>query len=267
MIPHPARIASLVPSLTETLFELGLGASVVARTGYCIHPAAQVGAVPKVGGTKQVNLKKLARLAPTHVLLNRDENTLDTLAAVQAFESAPRILANHPLSPQDNYSIFQELGKVFGAQVAADALAKRFERELLAVQAHSWPQRRVLYLIWQDPWMTVARNTYISQTLALFGLHTFPSVTGKLVGASRYPAIPDLAACVHAQGIDAVLLSSEPYAFTPKDCDALQAQLGVPVHLVDGEMTSWYGSRAIAALPYLAQFVGALGKKAAQTSW
>jgi ABC-type Fe3+-hydroxamate transport system substrate-binding protein len=250
--PTDLRIASLVPSLTETLFALGLGESVIARTGYCIHPSPAVKAVPKVGGTKDVNLAKLAALKPSHVLLNRDENTLATLASVQAFEPLPRIIANHPLAPLDNLEVFRELGEVFNAKPAAQQLCTDFQAAYDAVQVNLWQAKRVLYLIWQDPWMSVASNTYISQTLALFGLHTYPSVIGETVGATRYPVIADLNACVKAQGIDAVLLSTEPYSFNDSHRAALQAQLGVPVHLVNGEYTSWYGSRAIEALPALA---------------
>ncbi len=252
------RIASLVPSLTETLFALGLGEQVVARTGYCIYPAPVVNAVPKVGGTKDVNLKKLAALKPTHVLLNRDENTLATLAAVQAFEPVPHILANHPLTPLDNLDVFRELGEAFNVRPAAEQLCQQFQVAYDAVTAQTWQPKRVLYLIWQDPWMTVASNTYISQTLALYGLHTFPAVQAQTIGATRYPVIADLNACVKTHGINAVLLSTEPYSFNESHCAALQAQLGVPVHLVNGEYTSWYGSRAIEALPALATWRKAL---------
>ena len=79
------RIASLVPSLTELVCSLGLGARLVARTGFCIHPFAELSAVPKVGGTKDVNLEKLRRLAPTHVLVNVDENRLETVTALRDF--------------------------------------------------------------------------------------------------------------------------------------------------------------------------------------
>jgi ABC-type Fe3+-hydroxamate transport system substrate-binding protein len=250
------RIASLVPSLTETLFALGLGEYVVARTGYCIYPSTEVKTVPKVGGTKDVNLSKLAALKPTHVLLNRDENTLSTLAAVQALVPAPQVMANHPQTPVDNLDIFRELGTAFDCRPAAARLCEQFETAYDAVLTQSlqatWQPKRVLYLIWQDPWMTVASNTYISQTLALFGLHTCPSVQGEVVGATRYPVIADLATCVKTHAIDAVLLSTEPFSFNQSHCDTLQAELDVPVHLINGEYTSWYGSRAIQAMPALA---------------
>ena len=78
------RIASLVPSVTELLVALGLASRLVARTGYCIHPANALDGVPKVGGTKDVNLAKLRRLAPTHAIVNVDENRMETAEALRA---------------------------------------------------------------------------------------------------------------------------------------------------------------------------------------
>ena len=96
--PVAVRIASLVPSLTELVVALGLGDRLVARTGWCIHPAAALARVPKVGGTKTVNLAKLRRLAPTHVLVNVDENRRETVEAIRAWgEAAPEIVVTHPL--------------------------------------------------------------------------------------------------------------------------------------------------------------------------
>jgi hypothetical protein len=54
--------------------------------------------------------------------------------------------------------------------------------------------------------------------------------------------------------MELVLLSTEPYRFQEKDRDELQTALNKPVHLIDGEMTTWYGSRAIEGLGYLAGF-------------
>ena len=76
------RIVSLVPSLTELVCELGLAGQLVGRTGFCVHPANVVRDVPKVGGTKTVNLAKLRALEPTHVILNKDENLRETADAL-----------------------------------------------------------------------------------------------------------------------------------------------------------------------------------------
>ncbi|HEY0821630.1 MAG TPA: helical backbone metal receptor, partial [Rhizobacter sp.] len=106
------RIASLVPSLTELVVELGLGRHLVARTGFCIHPAPNLREVPKVGGTKDVNLAKLRRLAPTHVLVNVDENRLDVVPAVQAMGA--KLLVTHPRAPDDNLALVAQLVEAFG---------------------------------------------------------------------------------------------------------------------------------------------------------
>jgi len=107
----------------------------------------------------------------------------------------------------------------------------------------------VLYCIWKDPWMTVTRDTYIARMLEQIGWQQWialPENTG-----ARYPVFSWSDQLAHE--IDLVLLSSEPYRFTEAHVDSLEQQIGKPVLLVDGEMLSWYGSRAIAGLHYLDQ--------------
>ena len=149
--PAP-RIASLVPSLTELVFALGLGDRLVARTGFCVHPVDRVGAVAKVGGTKDVNLAKLRRLAPTHVLVNVDENRKETIDAIEAWgEAAPKIVVTHPRDPIDNLALVDQLAAIFGAargvRENADRLRDALARALAATRADGRPKCSVLYLI------------------------------------------------------------------------------------------------------------------------
>jgi hypothetical protein len=105
----------------------------------------------------------------------------------------------------------------------------------------------VLYLIWRNPWMTVSRDTYISRTLALVGWETVPASA-----ADRYPEV-DLAAV--SGEVERVLLSSEPFRFREKHLAEVEALApAARVSLIDGEMTSWYGSRAIEGLRYLGDY-------------
>jgi len=109
----------------------------------------------------------------------------------------------------------------------------------------------VLYLIWRKPWYTVARSTCASAMLALARWRTVPEIS-----APRYPTLDDDAPAWREA--ERILLSTEPYAFSEKDASALALILAsrgqsTPVTLIDGEMTSWYGARAIAGLEYLAQ--------------
>jgi ABC-type Fe3+-hydroxamate transport system substrate-binding protein len=238
------RIVSLVPSLTELLCDLGLADALVGRTGFCIHPAATVRGIAKVGGTKNVNVEKIRKLAPTHLIVNIDENEKPTVDALAAF--IPAVIVTHPLDPRDNLDLYRLLGGIFGADEAAARLCAAFEQEYAALAAlPPRPLQRVLYCIWQDPWMTVSRDTYIARMLGLAGMRQWQAAGEQ----RRYPVFNWSDAL--ANEIDEVLLSSEPYRFTEDHVDAIERQTGKPARLVDGEMMSWYGSRAIAGLRYL----------------
>ena len=121
------RIVSLVPSVTELLCDLGLAGWLVGRTGFCIHPADIVGAIPKVGGTKDVNIEKIRRLAPTHLVVNIDENEKPTVDALAAF--IPHVIVTHPLAPRDNLALYRLLGGIFNAGQAAERLCAEFEHD------------------------------------------------------------------------------------------------------------------------------------------
>jgi len=248
--PAPdARIVCLVPSITELLCDLGLAGKLVGRTGFCVHPRDVVAAIPKVGGTKDVNIEKIRRLAPTHVVVNIDENEKPTVDKLADF--VPHIVVTHPNAPRDNLDLVRLMGGLFGAVDAAARWCADFEMEYTHLRASArGPARTVLYCIWQDPWMTVSQDTYIAAMLAELGWRV-PDL-----GLERYPRFAWSQALV--DGLDAVLLSTEPYRFTEAHADALEKQIGIPVLLVDGEMMSWYGSRALAGLRYLRELAARL---------
>ncbi|MGI9332070.1 MAG: helical backbone metal receptor [Gammaproteobacteria bacterium] len=247
---EPARIVSLVPSITELLFDLDLGPQIVGRTTFCVHPAEAVASVPRVGGTKTVNLDRLRALEPSHVILNIDENTREMAEAIRGF--VPNVVVTHPLGPHDNLALYRLLGGLFDRADDAERWCGRFERaftDLHTACAGSAP-RSVLYLIWREPWMTVSRDTYVSRTLALVNWHTVAH--DELI---RYPQIAVDPALREA--IDLVLLSSEPFPFKARHAGEIRESLGdeaCPVRMIDGEMTSWYGSRAVQGLRYLREF-------------
>lgn len=248
------RIVSLVPSITELLCDLGLAGTLVGRTGFCVHPRATLRRVPKVGGTKDVDLDKVRALAPTHVIVNVDENRRETAAALAAF--VPHVVVTHPLAPRDNVALYRLLGGIFGRGREAAALEARFETALArALRAGAALAReRVLYLIWRDPWMTVGPDTYVSRTLATVGWETWPRAA-----EARYPEVALDTATLAA--VDVVLLSTEPYRFRARDVGALARRPGLGgkrIALIDGAMTSWYGSRAVLGMRYLPRFRRAL---------
>lgn len=249
-----ARIACFVPSITELVCALGLADRLVARTKFCIHPAETLKAVPGVGGTKKVHLEKLKALAPTHAILNVEENTREMEAAIRAF--VPHVIVTYPKRPEDNPPLYRLLGAIFGRAAEAEALAVKFDlayRRLAALRP-ALPARKVLYFIWKDPWMGISRDTYIANMLGLVNW----SVLGHRDGVDYPELAPTPALLAEAQ---LVLFSTEPYPFAEPDLDAFAAAQDCPrakLRLVDGEYASWYGPRAIAGLDYLAQFAEAV---------
>ncbi len=230
----------------------------MGRTGFCVHPREVVRRIAKVGGTKDVDLDKLRALRPTHVILNIDENRKEDARALAEFVSA--LVVTHPLDPLDNLALYRLIGGIFGREDQAESLCRKFEEAYASLQsaARAFPLDRVLYLIWKNPWMTVSRDTYVSRTLALVNWETVPAEC-----ADRYPKI-DLAGDL-LDGTGVVLLSSEPYLFRDAHVAELRAEPLLrekSIALVDGEMTAWYGSRAIEGLGYLRRFREQLDRSA-----
>ncbi|WP_407279586.1 helical backbone metal receptor [Aromatoleum evansii] len=245
------RIVSLVPSLTELVCDLGLADRLVGRTGFCVHPRDVLKPIPKVGGTKDVKMDVVRALAPTHLIVNVDENRRETVEELAAF--VPNVIVTHPCAPADNLDLYRLFGGIFHCADRAARLAAELGTALAEAQgvARELPREEVLYLIWREPWMSVARDTYISATLAAVGWDTLPADAGQ-----RYPEIdwqvPWMA------GVARVFLSSEPYRFRERHLAEVAALSGRPVAMIDGEMASWYGSRAAAGLRYLAALRRAL---------
>ena len=126
-----ARIVSLVPSLTELVFDLGLGDRLVGRTGFCVHPREALRGVPKVGGTKAIDVERVRALAATHLVCNIDENEKPVVERIAGF--VPHVIVTHPCRVVDNRGLFALMGKVF-AEVGPEAEGqwKRVMRALAA---------------------------------------------------------------------------------------------------------------------------------------
>jgi ABC-type Fe3+-hydroxamate transport system substrate-binding protein len=251
------RIVSLVPSLTELLCDLGLAGNLVGRSGFCIHPREIVKAIPKMGGTKDADIEKIRAAAPTHLVVNIDENRREQVDELARF--VPHVVVTHPLAPEDNLALFRLLGGLFRREAEAGKLAADFRaaREELRRAIEHLPRERVLYLIWKDPWMTVSRETYISAMLAAAGWDTLPERS-----EARYPETG--AVSPGLTFTDRVLLATEPYRFTDKHLAEAESRFGAPVQLIDGERVSWYGSRAASGLRYLARLRQVPGRPVAQ---
>lgn len=242
--PSPYRLISLVPSQTELLIDLG--ATVVGRTKFCVHPAEKVADMPSVGGTKTFRFDVIDELKPDLIVGNKEENYQ---------EGIEKLAERYPVWMSDIYTIadacamIRAVGALVDRQGIADAMATRIEDGFAALSRP--PQRlRVGYLIWRKPLMTIGRETFIHDVLNRCG---FENAFADL-GRGRYPEISEEE--MAAANLDLILLSSEPYPFREKERQAFaEAHPGTAVHLVNGEMFSWYGSRLELTVDYLNQLV------------
>ncbi len=242
----PRRVISLVPSLTESLFDLDLGDRLIAVTEYCTRPAEHIAALPKVGGPKSPDVARIVALAPHLVLMSEDENRLEDAQALA--EAGLRLWVTRPRSVQDALNLLWALMEVFEHPRMIPRVREiERARDYTFAAAEALRERvRVFVPVWRDPWMTFNRDTYAHDVL-----HTCGGANAFAEHAERYPKIA-LEDVVAAQP-EVVLLPSEPYHFTEADAATFRA-LEIPaakngrIHLVDGSLLSWYGTRLAYAL-------------------
>lgn len=259
--PAPdARVLSLVPSLTELMFDLGLAANLVGRTQFCIHPSDKIDLIPSVGGTKKIKMDRVRALAPTHALVNVDENPKEMADDLK--DLGIDVIVTHPMHPDDNPALYELIGHAFGAENRAADYTAAYKDARAAFNVADHPSKNALYLIWKDPWMAISAETYIANMLGLVNWKVAtPGADPILQGdAARYPEV--VINDDTLRDMDLVLLSTEPYTFRKQHIaefkDAFPAHAR-KVYLIDGEMTSWYGSRAVRGLAYLRDFADGIG--------
>lgn len=243
----PRRIVSVVPSQTELLCDLGLEEEVVGITKFCVHPERWFRTKERVGGTKQLNLEKIAALQPDLILANKEENEKEQIEALARI--APVWISDIATLP-DALRMIREVGIVCDRADNASRMATRIAARFESLSAHRVP-RRVAYAIWRQPWMWAAQATFIQDVLSRMGWENV------LAPSERYPevALTEISA-LHP---DLILLSSEPYPFQEKHLPEVSAACpDAGVLLVDGEMFSWYGSRLLQTPDYLLGLLRAL---------
>ena len=163
-----SRIVSLAPSLTETLYALGVQDRLVADTVYCDYPP-DAQKKPKVGGAIDPNLEQIVTLRPDLVLLTKGLNRLDTVRALETL-GIPSY-ATDPHTVDEIISSTQKLAAVLNVPEAGKSLADDMQRQLALLQEKLGPvpPKRVLFIVWTEPLISVGRNTFIADALRRAG--------------------------------------------------------------------------------------------------
>jgi iron complex transport system substrate-binding protein len=273
----PTRVVSLVPSITESLFDLGFGSSVVGITDFCIYPEEAVDHLPRMGGPKTPNSRAILDLRPEMVFLNQEENTPEIVsdlekAGIPFWIFFPKTVHESLTDLWDLTGLYQsEEGglKVHTIEMALD---------WMMALGQDIPPVPYFCPIWQEEgeygkwWMTFNAETYTSDLLRILkgqnifnkrnrryplsadlGLGPDEDPTGRDV---RYPRVTYdeiLDACP-----EVILLPDEPYLYTEKERHQFfewfsdtPAAINGHIYLVDGSFLSWPGTRLARALSEL----------------
>ncbi len=246
---RPRLIVSLVPSVTESLAELGCADSMGAVTTFCTRPKSVVASLRKVGGTKNPNLAMIADLHPDLVIANKEENRREDIEAM--IEAGLTVYVGYPRSVRDAADELEKLATLVAAPSDAgkvlSTLRGAIERQETLNSTR--PRVRVFCPIWRNPYMAVGGDTFAGDLLRLAGgINVFE---GHRRGI-RYPQVT-LKEIV-AAAPDVVLLPDEPYRFSGRHRDEFLALNDIPavsaqrVFLIDGQLITWHGPRINLAL-------------------
>lgn len=236
----PTRIVSLVPSQTELLVDLGLRDNIVGVTKFCVHPNKLRKEKTIVGGTKNVHFEKVKALNPDIVICNKEENTEEIVIELEKI--AP-VWVSDISNISECIEMINRLGEVFEVSQSALEISSKILSELKVFRAFSekLPIKKVVYLIWKDPYMAAGRDTFINELLKLNRFENLFTHEN-----SRYPEVREEL----LRQAETILLSTEPFPFKQKHVSEFQKEFKAEVKLVDGEFFSWYGSRMTKAFEY-----------------
>lgn len=230
----PARVVSLVPSLTELVFWLGAGAGVAGRTRFCTEPAGEVGHVPTIGGTKNPHIDKIIELAPDLILANKEENRREDIDALRA--AGLEVFLTDPNTVEQAVAMIRDIGCALSREAAAEELAAEVEALLASSRSAAGP--RVYVGVWHQPMMGLGSESYGHSLLEACG------ALNVLADRPRYPAVTiDEVAALRP---DVILLPDEPFPFDEGHARAYGAI--APARVMDGKLLWWYGPRIPAAI-------------------
>jgi iron complex transport system substrate-binding protein len=162
------RIVSLAPSLTETIYALGLQDRLVGDTDFCDYPP-EAREKQKIGGAINPNIEMIAKLHPDLVLAIKSLNRLETVEALQSLQ-IPSYTTN-PKTVDEILSSIERLSAVLDAPEAGAEVSAALRRRLTKLQERlrGVPPKRVLFVVWDEPLISIGRGTFIADALRYAG--------------------------------------------------------------------------------------------------
>ncbi len=164
----PTRIVSLAPSITETLFALGLDQEIVGVTTFCNYPP-QAKMKPKVGGLTTPSLETLVAMKPDLIIGVKGLHKIELAAELDRL-GIPLYISD----PSTVKQVLQEIrviGRLVGKAKAGKQLSQTMKKQIETIEAkvQGQPRPTVLYVLWDDPLMTVGPGSFIEELIRISG--------------------------------------------------------------------------------------------------
>ncbi len=246
------RIVSLVPSLTETLWDLGVGEQVVGVTKFCVRPDDARDRADVVGGTKDPDLDVVTGLQPDLVLTDEDENKPEHIRKLA--DAGLRVHTSRIERVADVGTDVVEIGRILGRGIEAEGWKQRIQEKTAEIRdaVRITGRLRGFVPIWRTPLMTMGGRTYLSDLVTICGIDNIYAEVEKKYFETEFDE-------VRALEPDVALLPTEPYRFGDEHRAEFADALDVPaeaVEVVDGQAMTWFGTHTVRGLDVVAEAVG-----------
>jgi iron complex transport system substrate-binding protein len=161
------RVVSLAPNLTEIVFALGEGNHLAGDTDFCDYPP-EARQKRHVGGPVNPNLEEIVSLMPD-LILATSINRRETVTALDRL-GLP-VYVTDPQSVEEMIATVEHIGNALGVEKSSAALAEDLRGRLadLGRRLDGVIPRRVLFVVWTSPLISVGRETFIADALRLAG--------------------------------------------------------------------------------------------------
>lgn len=238
------KIVSLVPSISELIYDLNVESKLVGVTKFCVHPKYFQIEKTVVGGVQEFDIEKIKALKPDVVFASKDENFEEEILELQKYVP---VYVTDVKSVDEAKQMIEDFGVLLNCRNDASKILMKIEMQLQDLEKVTGDLlfRSAAYFVWNEPWVAAGKDTFVDSMLKLIKVN---NVFSNL--KERYPMVTG--ANIHIANPDMIMLPSEPFYFQDQQAMEISAHThDAATFFVDGQMFSWYGSRLVKSLDYL----------------
>ena len=165
----PKRVITLAPNLTELIFEIGEGSSIIGNTLYCNFPDS-ANNIEKVGDLLTINLEKILELKPDIIFLTVEGNTKESYDKL--IELGQRVFVSNPKNFEGIEKSLKDIGRIFKKEKYAAKIISNWNNrfDLVKTFINYEDTKTAMFLIALQPIMLAGKNTYITEYLVVCNL-------------------------------------------------------------------------------------------------